>query len=157
MLLGADCDEVPSQADDDVDVDNALEMASDVLRSETLRKLEDLKDARDTVRNMATIRQILAQFRKENPNVQHVEVHFSISFRPLVLNDRKRPKACSFSRLTLGHLDNMGIIRNRPADFADFTQNAKEVFDFRLETFQNRSLSEVFPPFWQLLRILSNF
>ena len=49
-------------------------MVTDVLGSKTLCRVEDLEDARNTVKNMSTTRQALADFIRKNPNIKHVEV-----------------------------------------------------------------------------------
>ena len=66
-----DVDEAPLQVDDVGEVDNALEMATDILGSKALCQSEDLEEARDTVRNNV---HNAAQFKKDNPSVKCVEV-----------------------------------------------------------------------------------
>ena len=77
-----------------------------------------------------------------------------IFFLLLITNDRNRLKACSFSRLTWTHLRNMGIVKNESV--ADI-RRVKAAFDLRLKVFQNRRLSEIFPPFWHTLINDANF
>jgi hypothetical protein len=62
------------------EVDDALEMANDVLRSDQLGQLEDLTEARDAVKSLSNTRLLLARFRKENPNIKHAEVSKNFPF-----------------------------------------------------------------------------
>jgi hypothetical protein len=65
------------------EVDDALEMANDVLRSDQLGQVEDLKEARDAVKSLSKTRHVLARYREEHPNIKHAEVRMN----PLFLLD----------------------------------------------------------------------
>jgi hypothetical protein len=59
------------------EVDDALEMANDVLGSDQLGQVEDLKEARDAVKSLSNTRLVLARYRKEHQNIKHAEVRMS--------------------------------------------------------------------------------